>query len=186
MSTTTMIILVIAILAIAGAAFLYFQKRRTEQLHGHFGPEYDRAIDEFGNRQKAESELERRAKRVGRFRIRDLSPEQREQFAGAWRADQSRFVDEPRLALQRGHELVTEVMRARGYPVSAEFERNAADLSVEHPHVVEHYRAACDIAARRDRGDIGTEDLRKAMVHYRALFEDLLGARVSPTEEVKR
>ena len=185
MSTTTFIILVIAILAIAGTAFLYFQKRRTEHLHGRFGPEYDRAIDEFGDRQKAESELERRARRVSRFRIRDLSPEQREQFAAAWRADQARFVDEPQLALQQAHDLVTEVMRARGYPVSAEFEQNAADLSVEHPRVVEHYRVACDIAARRDRGEVATEDLRKAMVHYRSLFEDLLGVRVSPTEEVK-
>jgi hypothetical protein len=186
MQTATIIILAVAVVVIAGAAFWFYQKRRTEHLSGRFGPEYDRTVNEFGSRQKAESELERRAKRVDHFPIRDLSREDRERFTEAWRADQARFVDEPAPAVQRAHELITEVMRARGYPVSAEFEQNAEDLSVEHPRVVEHYRVAYQIAGRRDRGEANTEDLRSAMKHYRALFEELVGARVSPIEEVKR
>jgi len=186
MSTATIIILAVAVIAIAGAAFMYFQKRRTQHLTGRFGPEYDRTVNEFGSRQRAESELERRAKRVDHFAIHDLSREDRERFSDEWKSDQSRFVDEPEPAVRRAHELVTEVMRARGYPVSAEFERNAEDLSVEHPLVVEHYRIACQLADRRGRGEANTEDLRKAMKHYRVLFEDLLGERVTPIEEVRR
>jgi hypothetical protein len=182
----TFIIVVVALVAIAGAAVWYFERRRSRRLHGHFGPEYERAVSEYGDRRKAEHELERRKKRVERFRIRDLSNEERERFADAWRADQARFVDEPREAVKQAHGLVNEVMRARGYPVSEEFEENAADLSVEHPRVVQHYRVACEIARRQDRGEVSTEDLRKAMTHYRELFEELLGIRVSQPEEVKR
>jgi len=181
-----MIGLVVAILAIAAAAFLYYQKHRSERLHSSFGPEYDRAITDFGDRRKAESELERRAKRVEQFRIHPLAPEERERFAEAWRMDQARFVDEPREAVTQAHKLVDEVMRTRGYPVSSEFEANAADLSVRHPRVVEHYREACVIAGRQERGEANTEDLRTAMVHYRSLFEELLGARLTESEEVRR
>ena len=186
MSTATGIVLVVAIVVIAGAALWYLQRRRTERLHGHFGPEYDRAINEFGDRRRAETELEKRQKRVERYPIRDLSREERERFADRWRSDQARFVDEPQESLREAHRLVNEVMQARGYPVSAEFERNAADLSVDHPRVVQHYIVACDIALRQDKGQVNTEDLRKAMTHYRALFEELLGARVGQAEEVRR
>ena len=186
MTTTAMIGLVVAILAIAAAAYLYYQKQRSERLHGSFGPEYDRAVSEIGDRRKAESELERRAKRVEQFRIRPLAPEERARFAEAWRMDQTRFVDEPREAVIQAHQLVDEVMRVRGYPVSSEFEANAADLSVRHPRVVEHYREACAIADRQERGQANTEDLRAAMVHYRSLFEELLGARLTESEEVRR
>jgi len=160
---------------VALAAFLFYQKQRSERLHGKFGPEYDRAVNDFGDRRKAETELERRAKRVERFRIRDLSAQERERFELAWRGVQTRFVDQPEQALGDAHRLVNEVMHDRGYPVSSEFEQNASDLSVEHPRVVEHYRAACLVAAERGAGRANTEDLRKAMIHYRALFEDLLG-----------
>jgi len=186
MSTVTVILLVVAILAIAGAAFLYFQRRRTQHLRGHFGPEYDHAIHEFGDRRTAESELERREKRVHRYAIRELPREERERFTEAWRADQARFVDQPAEAVREAHVLVNQVMKARGYPVSAEFERNAADLSVDYPRVVEHYRVACDVAQQQEEGRANTEDLRKAMMHYRALFEELLGVRVGHSEEVRR
>src|SRR5262249_6404256 len=126
-----------------------------------------------------------RQKRVEKYPIRDLAKEERERFASAWRADQARFVDEPQEAVREAHRLVNEVMQARGYPVSAEFERNAADLSVDHSRVVQHYIVACDIALRQDKGEANTEDLRKAMTNYRALFEDLLGARVGRAEEVR-
>jgi hypothetical protein len=185
MSTTTLIALIVAAAAIALAAFLFYQKRRSERLHGKFGPEYDHAVHEFGDRRKAESELERRAERVERFHIRPVSAEQKDRFEQDWRRVQTQFVDQPEQAVSDAHRLVNEVMHARGYPVSSEFEQNAADLSVEHPRVVEHYRAACAIAGSREAGRANTEDLRKAMVHYRALFDDLLGTPIHH-EEVKR
>ena len=186
MSTAAIIVGVFAITALAMALLWYFQKRRSERLHTKFGPEYGRALEEFGDRRKAESELERRQKRIEKFEIRPIAPEDRNRFAEAWRADQARFVDEPQSAVVQAHQLVNEVMKARGYPVSAEFEQTADDLSVEHPRVVEHYRLACDIAKRQENGQANTEDLRKAMVSYRALFEDLLGVSLSHPEEVRR
>src|SRR5262249_2912733 len=132
------------------------------------------------------SELERREKRIEKFHIRPISSEDRDRFAEAWRADQAKFVDEPQEAVTQAQQLVNDVMRARGYPVSSEFEQNAADLSVEHARVVEHYRLACDIAARQENGRASTEDLRKAMMNYRVLFEELLGTPVSQSEEVRR
>src|SRR5262249_23083739 len=152
---------------------------RTQQLRGRFGPEYERTVREFGNRRAAEAELQRRVHRTTRYAIRDLPPHERDWFAEQWRIEQARFVDEPGEAVTQVHRLVNEVMKARGYPVSAEFERNAEDVSADHPMVVEHYRLACDIAERHQRGEANTEDLRKAMVNYRALFEELLGARVA-------
>jgi FtsZ-interacting cell division protein ZipA len=186
MDNPTLIILIVAVVAIAVGGFWYYLKRRTEQLKGRFGPEYQRALNEFGDRGKAESELERRVKRSNRFAIHDLSPEESNRFAERWRSEQARFVDEPSKAVMQAHGLVNEVMKARGYPVSTEFERNAEDLSADHPVVVQHYRQACDIVARQEHGQVTTEDLRKAMVHYRALFEELLGVRVNQTEEVRR
>jgi FtsZ-interacting cell division protein ZipA len=186
MDNTTLIILTVAVIAIAAGGFWFYQRRRSERLKGRFGPEYQRTLLEFGDRRKAESELERRVKRSNRFNVHDLSSEERIRFAEKWRAEQARFVDEPRQAIIEAHRLVNEVMKARGYPVSEEFEGNAEDLSADHPVVVQHYRMACDIAARQESGSVNTEDLRKAMVHYRALFEELLGVRVSQSEEVRR
>jgi len=186
MNTAAWMVLIVAIAAIGAAAFFYFQKQRSQRLHGQFGPEYERAVNDFGDRRRAESELERRARRVERYHIHDLPPGERERFAEAWRTEQARFVDQPEQAVQQAHTLVNEVMRARGYPVSGEFRQNAADLSVEHPRVVEHYRIACDIAGRQGEGQANTEDLRVAMVHYRALFEELLGIPVTHNQEVKR
>jgi hypothetical protein len=181
-----MMVIIFVIAAAAVAAYFYYQKRRSERLHGRFGPEYRRAVDQFGDRRRAESELEQREKRVQRFNIRTLAPEDRQRFADEWRRAQARFVDEPGAAINEAHHLVNQVMEARGYPVSSEFERNAKDLSVDHPRVVEHYRTACEIAARQEAGEASTEDLRKGMVHYRELFEDLLGTRVTQSEEVRR
>ena len=186
MTTGTMILLIIGVAAIGAVAFIYLRKRRSENLHRSFGPEYDRTVHQLGNRSKAEAELERRAKRVKKFDIRPLSREDRQQFAEAWRAVQARFVDEPQPAVTEAHELVNDVMRARGYPVSSEFRETAADLSVDHPRVVEHYRVACEIVGRQEAGQADTEDLRKALVNYRALFEELLGARVNEPVEVRR
>jgi len=172
----------IAIVAVfaAVATWMYLQKRRTEQLRGRFGPEYDRTVKERGDRAKAESALQARAVRVERLHIRTLSPDDAARFSESWRRVQNRFVDDPRGAVTDADRLVAEVMQARGYPVG-EFEQRVEDISVDHPNVVMNYRAAHDIARDHERGKATTEDLRQAMVHYRALFQDLL--EVEPVHE---
>jgi len=184
MSTAMTIILIVAILAIAAAVWMFFEKRRTQQLRTKFGPEYDRML-QHTDRRHAESALEDRSKRVAKFNIRRLTVDERLRFADAWKREQARFVDDPRLAVGNADKLVGEVMRARGYPM-AEFEQRAADISVDHPHVVENYRAAHEIAARESSGNATTEDLRQAMVYYRALFVELLEEPVMETQEVRR
>ena len=181
-----LIILITALLlAIGFAAWLYVQKTRTQKLRSQFGQEYDKAVGDSPSRQRAEAELQDRMKRVARFQIHPLSAEDSARYAEAWRVEQSLFVDNPRLALNHADGLVQDVMKRRGYPVT-DFEQNAADLSVDHPTVVEHYRIAHEIAVRDSRTAASTEDLRRAMVSYRALFEDLLGQTVERHEEVRR
>lgn len=169
------IIGLLALLVIVGgiAIWMYQQKRRTETLRDQFGPEYDHAIRAEGDRSRAEADLDARAKRVEQLDIRPLSGAECDQFAERWHGIQGRFVDEPLTATEEADELVMEVMQVRGYPMG-DFERRAADISVDHPAVVEHYRAAHAIAQRAENGSEDTEDLRTALVHYRALFEDLL------------
>ena len=180
-----MILIVVAILAIGAAIWMYMQKKRTQDLRTKFGPEYDKAIDAHGGRAHAESDLEKREKRVAKFNIRSLRDEERVKYAEDWRIEQSLFVDDPRTAVKHADLLVQDVMKRRGYPIS-DFEQNAADLSVDHPRVVENYRIAHEIAVRDARGQSSTEDLRKAMVSYRALFEDLLEQPVDKPVEVRR
>jgi len=184
MSTALAIVIVIAIIAIAFAVWMFVDKRRTQRLRTQFGSEYDRMVQASGRKQ-AETELEHRTKRVQKFQIRKLSTEEQERFAGAWRREQAHFVDDPRSAVENADRLVGEVMRARGYPLG-EFELRAADLSVDHPRVIENYRIAHEIAVRDSRGEASTEDLRRAMVAYRALFEDLLEEHVLEHQEVRR
>ena len=168
----TIVLIAIAILGIA--AFVFLRKRRTEQLRSRFGPEYDRAVDETGDRSRAEATLEQRKTRIERLRIRQLSPGDTARFTDAWRKIQARFVDDPRGAVTEADRLLGEVMSARGYPVT-DFNQRAADISVDHPRVVENYRAGHDIALRHAQGQANTEDLRQAMIHYRTLFMDLVG-----------
>jgi len=127
----------------------------------------------------AERELEHREKRVEKFQIRPLSNEERERFTEEWRMTQEKFVDDPRGAVAEADGLVHRAMKTRGYPIAGEFDDRAADLSVDHPRVVEHYRAGHEIAARDATNAASTEDLRLAMRHYRELFEDLLGHHVA-------
>ncbi len=172
MSTATVIILIVAIIAIAVAAWLYVQNQRTRKLRGKFGSEYDRVVAATrGDARRAENELERRQKRIEKLHIRPLSREESDRFTAEWRRDQEQFVDDPRGAVARADELVIAAMRTRGYPMG-EFEQRAADISVDHADVVEHYRIAHGIALRDRDGQASTEDLRNAMVHYRRLFED--------------
>lgn len=170
------IIAVLAVLAVIAVvtAVRAEKRRRSTELRHHFGREYERTVDETGDRRAAESELAERAKRRRKWEIRDLDPETRERYAEWWEEAQRHFVDRPHMAIARADELVTEVMSRRGYPVSDDFERRAADVSVDHPEVVERYRAAHDISQRSAAGRATTEDLRQAMVHFRALFAELL------------
>jgi hypothetical protein len=176
MDTTTIIILALVVIVIVGAVAWAMMQRRSQELRKRFGPEYDRVISERGDARQAESELAARQKRVDKFDIHPLDPAQRDRFIEAWRSTQARFVDAPAGAIKEADRLVAEVMQARGYPVG-DFEQRAADVSVDHPVVVENYRAAHTIAAANERGQASTEDLRQAIVHYRALFEDLLETR---------
>jgi hypothetical protein len=176
MDTSTAIILAVVVLALVVAAVWFMMRWRTEELRKRFGPEYDRVITERGDTRQAESELAARQKRVAKLDIHPLDPAERDRFVNAWQATQSHFVDAPTEAIKDADRLVSQVMQARGYPVG-DFEQRAADISVDHPIVVENYRAARAIALENERGEAGTEELRQAIVHYRALFEDLLETR---------
>jgi hypothetical protein len=174
------VIILLVGVAIAAACWIVIGRRRSQHLRGRFGPEYDHVIQENDNPRRAEKILETREKRVEGLQIRPLLPKERDCFVEAWQKDQSRFVDDPQGAVLEADHLVCEVMEARGYPMS-DFEQRAADISVNHPHVVENYRAAANITMRHKRGEATTEDLRQAMVYYRKLFDELL-----ETIEVKR
>jgi predicted nucleic acid-binding protein len=167
----------VAVLAVAVVvlAVLLMRSRQSQRLQEDFGPEYDRAVEERGDRRQAEAELSERRERRAKLDIRPLEPEARERYAERWQAAQRRFVDHPAQAVGEADSLVSAVMSERGYPVSEEFDQRAADISVDHPVVVEHYRAAHEISLRTTAGDTSTEDLRQAMVHFRALFDELLG-----------
>jgi FtsZ-interacting cell division protein ZipA len=183
MNQTLLIVIVIAIVAILiVAAILISRRRRSDHLRSRFGPEYDRAIEGKGDRGKAEAELASREKRVEKLDIRPLDESERKRFIERWSEIQARFVDDPPRAVAFADALLAEVMKARGYPVS-DFEQRAGDISVDHPRVVEHYRAAHDIAVRHEHGQASTEELRQAMIHYRALFDDLVGAVVHSARE---
>ncbi len=179
------IIAALAIVVIALALLIYRMKRQSKALKSTFGPEYDRAVQDHGDRAKAEAELKARKERMSRFRIVPLSPTDAAWFSDEWRLVQARFVDNPEVAVNDADRLVSELMRRRGYPVT-DFENRAADLSVHHPTVVANYRAAHEIALRNERGAMNTEDLRQAIVRYRSLFDELLEVREPVPEEVKR
>jgi hypothetical protein len=176
---------VVVVAAIAVVAFLITKKRRSQALRERFGPEYDRVVRQEGNTSRGEEVLEFRAKRRDKFDIKPLSPSAQAEFASRWSNLQPQFVDDPKGSVTRADELVTEIMRARGYPMG-DFEQRAADISVDHPVVVDNYRTAHNIALRHNAGQATTEDLRKAMVHYRALFEDLLGTPQSDSLPLRK
>jgi hypothetical protein len=175
MSTQLMwvIVIVAVAVAIAAVAFAVSRRQQSVRLRRRFGPEYDRAVQESGTVATAEARLRAREARVERLNIRPLSASDSARFSTAWREVQTHFVDDPSGAIVDADRLVGDVMRARGYPMS-EFDQRVADISVDHPNVVTNYRAARDIARSHVEGRANTEDLRQAMVHYRALFTDLL------------
>jgi hypothetical protein len=185
MSPWLWVLIAIVVVLLGVVAWLALERRRSARLRAGFGPEYTRTVAAVGDRRRAEAELDARRERVEALQIRPLAPDDRERFAAAWHTAQSRFVDDPGGAIAEADRLVADVMEARGYPVG-DFEQRAADISVDHPRVVEHYRAAHRIAEREARGEADTEELRRAMVDYRALFEELLGAGEREPKEVGR
>jgi hypothetical protein len=175
------ILVVIVILVIA--AWAYAKQRRHRQLRERFGPEYDRVVNQYGEPGRAERVLETRQTRVEKLEIKSLPGTARERYAQRWLEVQRRFVDDPGSAVAEADDLVSDVMSARGYPMG-DFEQRSADISVNHPRVVENYRAAHDIALRHRRGEASTEDMRRAMVYYRSLFDELLEQRLPERREV--
>ena len=175
METWAWILIAVAVLALAGAVWFGVQASRRRELRERFGPEYDRTLDRTSGRSQAEADLLARRNRVDELDLQPLSRSDHDRFASEWTKVQAEFVDAPVEAVADADRLIQQVMERRGYPM-ADFDRRAADLSVEHPEVVENYRSAHSIAVKetREDGDADTESLRKAMVHYRSLFDELL------------
>jgi hypothetical protein len=183
MDTRTLTALVIAAAAVVVvAASIIARRRRSALLKQQFGPEYERVVKIHGDPGRAEDVLLEREKRVRNFSLRPLTPADRERYANAWAGVQRRFVDDPSAAVAQADKLVTTVMAVRGYPMG-DFEQRAADISVHYPAVVENYRAAYDISRRHAQTMTTTEDLRRAMVHYRSLFDELLD---TPSHQLDR
>lgn len=177
------VIAAVVVAVVAIVAIVVMQQRRRTELRESFGSEYDRAVAREGDVRKGESDLMARRERRAELDIRPLSPQSRTTYARSWEQTQARFVDNPATALAQADALIIAVMEERGYPMD-DFERRAEDISVDHPDVVQHYRAAHDISVRVDEdpnastsstvSDVSTEDLRQGLVHYRALFQELL------------
>ncbi|GAA1603853.1 hypothetical protein [Actinoplanes couchii] len=190
MSPTATIILIVVVLLLLAAAVVGVQAARRRRLRQTFGPEYDRVVADTGSRSEAEKELLERTKRHAQLELTPLSAESRARYAAAWEEVQIRFVDNPGEAVATADELVTRLIAERGYP-TGDYDERLADLSVEHAATLEHYRDAHEISRRSKAGEAATEDLRQALVHYRALFAELLGENpvghtTTPTEPTSR
>jgi hypothetical protein len=180
-SNTLIFSILLIALGIAVVVWFVMQKQRSAKLKQRFGPEYDRAVIDFGGRTRAEAELSQRAQRVARLKIVSLTAADAARFSQAWSTLQGRFIDSPKGVVVEADQLVRELMEKRGYPMG-DFERRAADISVDHPGVVSNYRAAQVIATRDASGEADTEELRKAVIHYRTLFDELLETKpAAPT-----
>jgi hypothetical protein len=184
-ANTVIVTLIVLFVLIAAVAWSLVQHQRTVRLKRRFGPEYAVAVAEFGSRSKAEAELAKREARVSQLKLVPLSAADTARFAQAWKGIQGRFVDNPKGAVAEADQLVRELMFKRGYPMG-DFDRLAADISVDHPSVVSNYRDARAIAVLDQRGQADTEQLRKALVHYRTLFDELLQERSAPIASVAR
>ncbi|OBC10887.1 hypothetical protein A5784_35865 [Mycobacterium sp. 852013-50091_SCH5140682] len=165
------VVIIVVLALIAGASIM--RKKRSDRLKDQFGPEYERAVDSAGGQRAAEKELLARERKHKKLDITELTPQSRARYEQAWQETQAGFVDNPSQSVSEADRLVTEVLRERGYPID-DFEERAADISVDHPKVVEHYRAGHVLHLAQQHGEIGTEAQREALVHYRTLFEELL------------
>ena len=174
------------IITLVAIIWLSVRSHRTKELKSKFGPEYRRVARAEGDATHAEHVLLEREKRVQKLDLRPLTETQKSEFADMWEHAQAEFVDDPTAAVTHADVLVQEVMNVRGYPVS-EFDQRVADISVDHPAVAQNYRLAHEIADRNERGEVGMEKLREAMLHYRALFADLLhDGGLRPVRQVRR
>jgi hypothetical protein len=185
MSSSALVVTIMIAILVVVAIAVVVKNQRSQKLKTRFGPEYDRAVEETGSKTQAEAKLGKLAKRVERFKINTLSPEARADFVAAWQKIQGRFVDDPKGALTDADKLIQQIMTARGYPMT-EFEQRAADISVDHPGIVEHYRAGHEISVRHSQGRASTEDMRQAMIHYRTLFAELAGEPESTVSTTAR
>ena len=183
-NNTLIAVAAVAILLIVAIAVVGWNAYQTSRLKKRFGPEYDAVLRRTGSKAKAEKELRQREKRVQHFQIVPLSAADAAKFSTAWNRLQGSFVDDPKGVLIQADQLVRELLTKRGYPM-ADFERRAADISVDHPVVVNNYRAAQRILSRDQRGEADTEDMRKAVVHFRALFDELLGVSTAKAAETR-
>jgi hypothetical protein len=190
MTNTAMEWTIVALIAAAAVVVAMIVSRRraglhSARLHERFGPEYDRAVEEFGSPSRAERELDARTRRVEKLHFRELNGPDRARYLATWHGIQEQFVDDPAGAVAGANGLIKDVMRARGYPID-DFDQRVADLSVDHAGVVQHYRAARALAQASRDGQVRTEELRQAFVHYRALFADLLqeSGALQPLREV--
>lgn len=187
-NTITIVIAVVVLLFIGGLLGMTFTRRqRTKRLQERFGPEYERTVQEVGDQRRAEDELEARLDHVKALEIRPLSAEETDRFTREWQFAQAEFVDEPLAALQKANQLIKEVMGIKGYPVD-DFEQRAADISVDYPNLVIDYRELRAIATKQDDEDVTTEEMRQAMVHARALFENLVHpeAQIEDTDQKEK
>jgi hypothetical protein len=186
MDPNVAIVIAFVVGVLVGVIVMYAaQQARTTRLKKQFGPEYGRVVADTADRHKAEAVLEERHRRVRKLSLRPLSATEKTNFEEGWRRVQARFVDNPAIALSEADALIGKVMGAEGYPVT-DFDQQSEDISVDHPVVVEHYRDAHAIALRNQQGRASTEDLRKAMIHYRKLFEELVGLpEGEPAERIR-
>jgi hypothetical protein len=176
-------VVLVALVIVAIALYVRKRNHTTAELRDRFGPEYDRAVKQHGSERKAEAKLADRETRVDLLQIRSLDLAERERYLAQWQAVQSRFVDYPKGAVTEADELVSSLMQTRGYPV-ADFDQRAADISVDHPRVVENYRSGHNIALRLGTGEASTEELRTAMIHYRSLFDELVRVQTPADKRV--
>jgi hypothetical protein len=177
------VIAAVVVIVVLGIVWSALRAKRTSALQDTFGNEYDRTVDQTGGRRAAEKELRERQKQHDELDIRPLSPESRDRYLRRWQSTQARFVDDPRGAVAEADTLVQEVMQERGYPTK-DFERRVADISVDHPDLVEKYRTAHGIEQSAERGEASTEDMRHSVRHYRALFAELLETDDNGVEDV--
>ena len=183
-TTLLAIVVVAALVVLALAGFLAARAKRRRELRDRFGPEYDHTLEREGSKRKAERDLQERAAERDRLHLRELTAAERDRYRDEWQGLQASFVDRPESAMADADRLVTSLMRDRGYPVD-DFDRQADLVSVDHPHVVSHYRTAHEIHDRARSGRVTTEDQRQAIVHYRALFDELLETETNRPERVE-
>lgn len=173
-NTTLIVVVAVIILVVVLVVGMSLARRwRTERLQDRFGPEYEKTLNEIGDKNHAERELEKRIAHVKTLKIRPLTAEEVNRYALEWQETQTEFVDEPLRALQKADRLIREAMKTKGYPVE-DFEQRASDLSVDYPELVTDYRGMHHIAIRESNEKVSTEEMRQAMVHGRALFENLI------------